>query len=160
MMIFTLAPGKSLETAATANLQNYNLSLVESKKTTINGLPSIIMIADQKQEQGTLRVLSALIQYEGNIYNMLGISELSKFANHQATFLSSVLEFKELKDPDKLNRKPDVVRLKAVPQAMNVGAAFRHFNMPESRMEELAVLNGMNLKDEVKKGTLLKVIGK
>lgn len=160
MMIFTLAAGTSLEAAATANLQQYNLSLVESKKENINGLSSIIMVADQKQEQGTLRVLSALIQFDGRIFNMLGVSALPKFTSHQSTFLSTIREFRELKDADKLNRKPDVVRVKEVPQAMNLEAAFRHFNVPANRMEELAVLNGMGLKDELKKGNLLKVIGK
>ena len=46
------------------------------------------MIADQKQEKGTIRVLSALIQYEGKIYSLMGISELSKFTTYQP-FLSS-----------------------------------------------------------------------
>jgi len=160
LMIFTLASGKSLDAAATANLQQYNLTLVESKKESISGLQSIILVADQKQEQGTLRILSALIQYKGNIFNMMGISELSKFPNYQATFLSTVRNFKELKDADKLNRKPEVVRIKTVPQTMTLESAFHHFNMPSERMEELAILNGMNLKDELKKGTLLKVIGK
>lgn len=89
--------------------------------------PSIIMVADQKQEQGTLRVLSVLIQFDGRIFNMLGVSALPKFASHQSTLLSTICEFRELKDTDKLNRNPDVVRVKEVPQAMNLEAAFSSF---------------------------------
>lgn len=160
MMVFTLASGKSLDAAASENLQRYSLTLVESKKESINGLPSILMVADQKQEQGTLRVLSALIQHDDHIYSMMGIAELSRFESYQATFISAIRNFKELRDPDKLNRKPEVLRIKTVPQNMTVEAAFRHFNMPEKRMEELAVLNGMKLNDQLKKGTLLKIVGK
>lgn len=160
IMILTLAPGTSLEEAANKNLQQYNLALVQSKEDNINNLPAIIMVADQKQEQGTLRVLSALIKFEGNIYNIMGISEIANFTNYQPTFLSTARNFKELREAEKLNRKPDVVRIKTVPQAMTLEGAFRHFNMPSERFEELAILNGMLLKDQLGKGTLVKVIGK
>jgi hypothetical protein len=32
------------------------------------------------------------------------------------------------------------------------------FGTPESRLEELAILNGMNLTDQVEKGTLIKTV--
>ncbi|MEJ7643927.1 MAG: M48 family metalloprotease [Chryseolinea sp.] len=160
MTIFSLSGGSSLEDAANKTLQQYNLTLVDSKKENINGLSSMIMVADQKLEQGALRVLSALIQFDGKMYSIMGISELSKFPNYQNTFAGIVKSFKELKEADKLNKKPDVVRIKTVPQAMTVEAALRHFNMPAGRFEELAILNGMTVSETLKKGTLLKVVGK
>jgi hypothetical protein len=42
---------------------------------------------------------------------------------------------------------------------MTLEAAFRHFDMPAARFEELAILNGMTMKEQLKKGTLLKIIG-
>lgn len=75
-----------------------------------------MMIADQKQEQGTIRVLSTLIEYGGNTYHILGVTALANFPQYQPVFLSTARNFKELKDADKLNRKPDVVRLYSVPQ--------------------------------------------
>jgi len=160
LLMLTLAGKGTLEETANKMLSQYQLTLVESKKENINGLNSILMIADQKQEKGTIRVLSALIQYESNIYSLMGISELSKFANYQASFLSTIENFKKLTDSEKLNRKPEVVRVKTVPQAMTVQAAFQNFNMPASRYEELAILNGMLLNDKLTKGTLIKVIEK
>jgi len=160
IMIFTLAAGTSLEEAANKNLRQYNLALVQSKEENINNLPSIIMVADLKQEQGTLRVQSALIKFEGNIYNIMGISEIAKFTNYQPTFLFTIRNFKELKEAEKLNKKPDVVRIKTIPQAMTLETAFRHFNIPSEKFEELAILNGMLLKDQLSKGTLIKAIGK
>jgi predicted Zn-dependent protease len=134
--------------------------LVESKKENINGLNSILIIADQKQEKGTIRVLSALIEYEGNNYRLMGISELSKFANYQSEFLFTIRNFKRLTDSEKINRKPEVVRIKTVPQSMSAQAAFQSFNMPASRFEELAILNGMQLNDKLSKGSLIKVVEK
>lgn len=160
LMMLTLAPGASLEESAKTILEQFQLELVESKNETINGLPALIMIADQKQEQGTIRVLSSLIQFGGNTYSIMGISELSKFNNFQPSFLSTIRNFKELKEADKLNRKPDVVRIKTVPQNMTLQAALQSFKMPAERLEELAILNGMLLTDQLDKGTLIKVKGK
>jgi predicted Zn-dependent protease len=160
LMMLTLAGKGSLEETANKMLEQYKLTLVESKKENINGLTAILMIADQKQEKGTIRLLSSLIQYEGNIYSLMGISELSKFTTYQSAFLSTIRNFKPLTDAEKINRKPEVIRIKTVPQQMTVQAAFQNFNMPSNRFEELAILNGMMLNDKLNKGTLIKVIEK
>jgi len=160
MLMLTLAGKVPLEEAAHKLLKDYNLTPVESQKETINGLDAILIVADQKQEGGTIRVLSTLIQYEGNVYSFMAISERSKFPVYQAAFLSTVKNFKPLTDTDKLNRKPDVIRIKTVPQSMTAQAAFQNFNMPSNRFEELAILNGMQMNDRLDKGTLIKVIEK
>ncbi len=160
LMMLTIVGKGSLEETANTMLEQYKLTLVESKKENINGLNTILMIADQKQEKGTIRVLSSLIQYDGNIYSLMGISELSKFNNYQTHFLSAIRNFKPLTDSEKINRKPEVIRIKTVPQQMTVQAALQSFNMPSSRFEELAILNGMALNDKLNKGTLIKVVEK
>jgi predicted Zn-dependent protease len=159
LMMLTLGPGATLEEAANKTLEMYKLQVVESRKETINGLPSIVMIADQKQEQVTLRVIGAMIQHDGKILSILGISEVSKFTTYRPSFDFTIRNFKELREADKLSRKPDVVRIKTVPQNMTLQAAFQHFSMPSNRFEELAILNGMQLNEQVSKGSLLKVVG-
>lgn len=160
IMMLTLAPGATVEEAANAILQRYTLTMVDSRKETINGLPAIIMVAEQKQEQATIQVLSTLIQFEGNIYSLMGISDLTKFISYQPVFLNTMRNFKELKDSEKLNRKPDVIKIKTVTQQMTLQAALQDFGMPAERFEELALLNGMLLTDQVSKGMLIKVVGK
>lgn len=160
VLILTLAGKGSLEETANTMLQQYQLVLVESKKENINGLSALLMVADQKQERGTIRVLSSLIQYEGVSYSLMGISELSKFNSYESTFLSTIRNFKQLNDSEKINRKPEVIRIKTLQQPMSVQAAFQQFNVPANRLEELAILNGMQLNDQLAKGMLIKVIEK
>src|SRR5687767_8327441 len=81
LMMFTLAQGNSLENAAQATLQKYQLTPVESKHVTVNGLNAIAIIADQQaqqqqqqQQQQSIRTLIYLIGYGGNIYTMIGVS--------------------------------------------------------------------------------------
>jgi predicted Zn-dependent protease len=160
LMMLSLGSGSSLKEAANTILEQYKLELVDSKEEKINGLPALVMTADQKQEQVTIRVISTLIQFEGNIYNTMGIAELSKFPTYQPIFHSTMRAFQELKDTEKLNRKPDVIKIKSVPRKMNLKAALQHFGMPQDRNEELAILNGMQLDDELDQGVLIKVVGK
>lgn len=160
IMMLTLAPGATLEEAANAVLEKYKLTKVESKKETINKLPALVTVADQKQEQGTIRVLSTLIQFEGNIYSLMGISDLAKFDSYQPIFQKTMRDFQELRDSAKLNRKPDIIKIKTIPKQMTLQEAFQHFGIPTERYEELSLLNGMQLTDQVDKGMLIKVIGK
>ena len=67
--------------------------------------------------------------------------------------------FRELTDPSKLNKKADRIRLKTVSQTGTLGQVLRSNGMPDSRLEELALINGMRLTDNVPAGTLIKVIG-
>tara|TARA_R110000850_G_scaffold153116_1_gene276494 strand:+ start:81 stop:1073 length:993 start_codon:yes stop_codon:yes gene_type:complete len=161
VMILTLALGASLEEAANAVLEQYKLTLVESKNETINGMPAIVMVADQVQEQGaTIRVLSSLIQFEGNIYSLMGVTDVANFNSYQSIFSKTIRDFQELRDSEKLNRKPDIIKIKTVPNSMSLEAAFKYFGMPTERFEELSLLNGMHLTDQLNKGMLIKVVGK
>jgi predicted Zn-dependent protease len=158
MMMLSMAPGKTLQEAASAVLQQNQLTLVENRETTVNGLRAIAMIADQRQEQGTLRTLSYLIQQGDNIYHMLGVSNATDFNRYGQFFTNSMQSFKTLTDPAKLNKKPDRVRIKTIKQATTLDQALKSFNTPSARAEELAILNGMKLSDRVAAGTMIKVI--
>lgn len=161
VMILTLASGANLEEAANAVMENYGLTLVESKKETINGMPAILLVADHLQEQAaTLRVLSSLIQFEGNIYSLMGVTDEAKFNSYQSVFSRTIRDFQELRDSEKLNRKPEVIKVKSVPNAMTLEAALKYYGMPADRLEEISLLNGMHLSDQLSKGMLIKVIGK
>lgn len=159
MMMLTLAPGNSLQQATQQVLQAYQLQPVESQSVTVNGLPAMAVVAEQRQEQGVLRALVYLIQYGGNNYAMLGVSRDQDFNSYYDLFSRSMQSFRQLTDADKLNRKPERVLVKKVAQATTLSQALRAFQMPEKRHEELAVLNGMQLNDRLAAGTLIKVVG-
>ncbi|AHM61271.1 peptidase M48 Ste24p [Flammeovirgaceae bacterium 311] len=169
MMMLTLAPGNSLEEAARQTLEQYGLQVVESRQVTVNGFPAIAMVADQAPQQGqqqqqqqaqTIRTLIYLIQYGGNIYSMIGVSSANDFNNYAQLFTNTMQAFNALNDPDKLNRQPERIRIRTVQQAATLQQVLSSFQVPSNRMEELAILNGMQLSDRVEQGTLIKVVGK
>ncbi len=170
MMSLTLAQGESLEAAAQKLMQGYGLQPLESKKVSVNGLPALAIVAQvqpqqqqqqqQRQQQQEIRVLMYLIQYGGNIYNIMGVTTAPNFNAYFPAFTGTMQNFKALSDPDKLNRQPERVRVKTVPQSATLAQVLRTYNVKDDRMEELAILNGMQLSDRVEKGTLIKVVEK
>lgn len=161
LLIFTLAPGSSLQQAAQAALQKYSLQARESQQVTVNGLPALAVVADQvsqQQPQATVRTLNYFIQYGGNIYHMIGVSSVTDFNAYVNLFTNSMQSFRQLTDPNILNRQPDRVRVKTVASTTTLQQAFRTFGVPDNRMQEFAILNGMNLTDQVAAGTLIKVV--
>ncbi|MBF9255135.1 M48 family metalloprotease [Pontibacter sp. 172403-2] len=167
VMILTLAPGETLEAAAQQMLQQYKLQPVDSKSVTVNGLPALAIVADQQpeqqqgqqQQQPAVRTLTYLIQYGGNIYSVMGITSAADFDAYFQTFSNTMQSFKSLTDPAKLNKQAERVQIKTIQQSGTLAQALKTFKVPDARMEELAILNGMELTDKVEKGMLIKVIG-
>ncbi len=160
MMLLTLAPGQSLESAAQAILKNYQLSLVESEKTKTNGLETIVMVADQvnEQQQQSLRTLIYVISHGEHIYAMIGASLPEGFNSYVTTFKGSMTRFSNLTDAEKINKKPERIRVKTVQRNGLLAEALKAYGVSDKRIGELATLNGMELSDRVEKGMLIKVI--
>ncbi|WP_026896733.1 M48 family metalloprotease [Daejeonella oryzae] len=168
MMMLTLAPGKTLQEAASGVLQQYNLQALESKQITVNGLNAIAMVADvkaeqaqqqQQQSQQVVRTLSYVIHYGDLNYLMIGVTGSNDFNNYAPLFTNAMQNFKVLTDAAKLNKKPERVRLKTVSQAQSLQQILKFYKTEDKRLNELAILNGMKLTDSVAAGTLIKVIG-
>ncbi|WP_242919183.1 M48 family metalloprotease [Pontibacter liquoris] len=168
-MSLSLVPGETLEAAAQQMLQQYQLQALESKNVTVNGLPALAIVADQKpqqdqqqqqQQQQVLRTLTYLIKYGGNIYSLMGISTSDNFDTYFQQFSGTMQNFSQLTDPDKLNRQPEQVRIKTAAQSASLGLVLQNFKVPQDKQEEMAILNGMQLTDRIEKGTLIKVVEK
>lgn len=161
LMMMTLAPGKSLQEAASAVVQQNNLQVLESSQVNVNGHDAITMVADvkpQQQQAASVRTLSYLIQYNDNIYLMLGASSVGDFNNYSQYFSQTMKNFRELKDASKLNKLPERVRIKTVRQTGTLQQALLNYKVQNKRLEEIAILNGMNLTDRITQNSLIKVI--
>jgi predicted Zn-dependent protease len=164
LMMLTLAPGKTIQEAGQAVLQQNNLQLIESKEINVNGLNALAMVADskpdpqQQQQQQPLRTISYLIQDGAVIYHMLGVSAASTFNNYSGFFTSSMQSFKKLTDAAKINKKPERIRIKTVNANSTLEQALKGFKAEDKRIEELAILNGMLRTAPVTKGMLIKII--
>jgi predicted Zn-dependent protease len=165
MMVFMLAQQKSAQEAAQTTLQELNLTVLESKRETVNGLPAVAAISQQVSQnqqtgqQQSIKVMSYFIEYSGQVYVFHGVSIDVDFNSFARLFESTIKSFNRLTDASKLNVKPRRVRVKRVQQNGTLADAFRYFGVPQSQMNELALLNNLELTDRIQSGKLLKIIG-
>jgi len=110
-------------------------------------------------QQPVLRMLTYFILYDGKIYKFNGLSKKEDFNQHFSTFQRSMKNFKKLTDQSKINKKPTTVAIKTVKKNSDLKAALASFGMKGTQLKELSILNGMELNDQVKAGSLIKTFG-
>ena len=164
LMIFTTAPQKTLEEAGQKTLADLKLTVLDSKRTTVNGFPAIAAISQQVSQnqqtgaQQTIKVMSYLIEYNQSILVFHGVAEDTGFNNYYRIFESTMTNFDKLTDPAKLNVKPKRIKIVSVPTSGTLAQTFKTFNVPDQQSKELALLNNLALTDRVEKGRLIKII--
>jgi len=165
MMTMDLAQGSNLEQAASTFVTENQVTIVEKSNTTVNGMSAIAMITEQAESTSNgattpaLRILTYLISYNGNIYKFNGISTSEKFNTYFSLFQSTMKSFAKLTDSSKINKKPTVINVKPAKSTGSLQSIFASYSVNSSDYEELAILNGMQLTDQVKAGTLIKIFG-
>ena len=66
--------------------------------------------------------------------------------------------FKQLTDQAKINKKPERISIKSAPRTTSLESLLKKDRMPEDRLKELALINGMSLDQQLTRGDLYKVI--
>ncbi len=166
LMIFTFARGNTLEEAAQETLQQMDLTIGGSKRTTIGGMPAIQVISGQTTqnqntgEQQTISVLSTFIDDNGSYYVFHGVSLQENFDRFRPDFESTMNRFARLTDRSKIQVVPERIVVRRVEQSGTLADAFRHFGVPQEKMEEFSFLNNMQLGDRVQAGQYVKIAGK
>jgi predicted Zn-dependent protease len=165
LILFTLASQKTLESAVDSTMAQYGLSLQGSKKTTVNGLSAIITQAKQvTQDQSTgakqtNMVLSYFISLNNLIYVFHGVTIEADFNNYARTFDSSMATFARLTDASKINVKPKKIQVVKVQRTGTLSDVLSFYRVSRDKQSELALLNDLELTDQVPAGKLIKVIG-
>lgn len=159
VLMMTLAPAATLNASADSTLSRYQMTTVSRTNLTISGLPALELIADQVSQTATMRTLNYFIQYGGLIYHFLGASAAADYNNYVGSFQNTAKQFRALTDASKLNKKPERIRIKSVTKAGTLKEVLNSFSMPAARHEELAILNGMTLNEQVAGGTKIKIVG-
>jgi predicted Zn-dependent protease len=165
LMLFTMSNQKTLETAVDTTIAQYKLTLQGSKKTTVNGLQAIVTQCKQvSQDQttgatSTNMVLTYYISYGGLIYIIHGISTEADFNTYASTMNSSMTTFSNLTEASKINVKPKRIQVVKVQRSGTLSDAFAYYRVPQKQYSELALLNDIELTDQVQVGKMIKIIG-
>lgn len=165
VIIFTMAQQKTLDEASQQTLKDLQLTVLDTKRTTINGFPAIGTVSQQvSQDQQTgqkqvIKVVSYFIEYGGVIYVFHGVASDADFNSYFRIFESTMVNFNKLTEASKLNVKPKRIKIQPVRSSGTLADAFEYYKVPQSQIKELAFLNNLELTDKVPQGKLIKIIG-
>ncbi len=165
MMVFTLAKQNNLEQAVETTLKDLNLTLLDSKQTTVNGMPAIASVSEQVSqnqqtgEEQSLKVISYFIDYDQTIYVFHGVAADNDFNSYFRIFETTMINFNTLSDPSKLNVQPHRIRIEEVNRSSSLADALKSFGVQQNRLGELALLNNRDLTERIVAGEKIKVIG-
>lgn len=165
LIVFTLAPGSTLDEAANNALEQLELKPQESLRTNINNLPAIVTQSEQVyQDQSTGQqqsniIMSCFIEYDNTYYVFHGVTAEANYDIYSDPFMATMNTFSRLTDPAKLNKKPVKILVKRVQRTGTLADALRYYGVKQNKMDELAFLNNLELTDVIQSGKLIKVTG-
>lgn len=162
VMIFTLAQEKTLNEAANNFVTQNKLQKKEDTNLTVNGFPAKAIVTEQVNEQGvaSLNIVTYFIKDGSTIYLFHGMAEPANFLTYKNLFRNTMEGFARLTDRAKINVKPDRIHIESINSPTTLAGALRNAGIKSDRFEEMAIVNGMQLTDQLKRGQLIKVLKK
>jgi len=165
-MVMKLAPGADQNAAAQAFVDETKIVVANSSQNPINGNPATTILGDitqQAQQQGqqaqSIRVQASFISYGGNVYMLAGLAAPNDFNRYQRDIQYTIGTFARLTDQSKLNKKPELIKIVSNPRSQSLGQALVSAGVPQARVNEMAILNGMEVNQTIPAGMLLKALG-
>lgn len=163
LTIFTLSQKKTIQEAKQEIVEQQKLTVIRDLDMKIGGFPAYGMVSDQVAEgqngQSTnIAVQTILINYDGVIYVFHGLCDKTDFQKYEPMFDSIMNNFKKLTDPNRINVKAEVIDVVSVKNTGTLSRAFSDYKVTSKRLNEMAILNGLELTDQVKKGEKIKVV--
>ena len=166
LLIFTLAEGDNLQSAASATASQLQLTVKSSRQLTVHGLQALEVMSEQINEdpstgqQSAIKIKSMYIKMASNIYVFHGVSTPVDFAAYESAIDKTMQGFNELKDQNKINVHPEKIKVVPVKADGTLGQALLSYNVPTTRHRELAIVNGMDITDKLQSGKLIKIVVK
>ena len=165
-MIFKLSQEKGADAVAQKTISDLQLNLIDKSTVKLNGLNTVVTISEQVsqndagQEQ-VLKILSYFIEKDGVVYTFHGLCLDANFNGYKPAFESTMKNFARLTNASKLNVQPDRIKVISINSAsVSLKDAFAYYKVPQDRFEEMALLNNRELTDKLKRGDLIKILGK
>ncbi|MFO7962929.1 MAG: M48 family metalloprotease [Desulfobacterales bacterium] len=156
-IILEIAAASSIEAAAAELANGRAIQVLSRDRTLINGLQGLHLEATAQTQQGTVYLVDTFIEYDRNIYSIMGITPSGRAERYRTRFLEAASSFRPLEDQRYLAVEPHRLAIVQVDRP----ASFREF-VPETlppgmSAEELAIMNQVTLETWVQPGTALKI---
>jgi len=159
-IIFAMDNASSSLQASTNFTTNAGAQVTSSDAITVNGMRAQRVISTVTSEEQALQVESFFIEKDGKVYTFHGFTDTASFPSFQSPFVNTMSKFNKLTDPAKLNVKPAKLAVKSQNKAATLRSLLTGYGVAQNKLEEMAILNGMNLDETVPANTRIKIVGK
>lgn len=156
---FTLATGATPKEAAAEFVSKNNPTIIDQQQTRVYGYPAYLLVTQFVSDSQTLKVVSHFIEKDEHIFVFHGFSLAADYNTYAPTLIATAMGFRDVRDEDILNRQPKRLRIVEVEKAGSLRAVLQSAGMESDKLDELAIINGMELDGDVARGELVKVIG-
>ena len=165
LMMLMLSSKSTINEAVAEIKEQYKLTNVRGGARNINGLSGYGMVSDYPQEQDpstgqtvSLAMQTVVIEHNDLIYVMHGLCAKEDFNKNENHFDKTMLGFKVLTDQSKINVVPERIKVVAANSSNTLQQVLAQHNIPSDRHAEFAILNGMELTDQLTMGTMVKIM--
>lgn len=154
----TLAPGSTAEEAARTLTQQQGVQSTGSRRINVNGLNAVRVEGTAQQQSGTTGFSATFIEYDGRVYEMLGLAPQASF-NVQAAALRRIPDsFRRLTDSRLLNRQPVRLVVETVQTPTTLRQMLTGRTLPDGLTAEgVAIMNQVQINDSLPRGTSVKL---
>jgi len=166
MVAFTFAVGNTLQAAADSALAGLGVTVLEKQAIKVNGLPAIAAVSTRVNQdqstgaQSTIQILSYFIEFNRTFYVFHGVSAQASFNTYLPMMKNTMGSFSQITNPAKLVVKPDYLRVKKVTRAGSLNEVFKSLGVPAEKYKDYALLNNMELTDQIPVGKMIKIVAK
>lgn len=159
VIVFGPQEQNTLQDAISKTAEILQLTSVDQKAQRVNGFDAIRVTAIQKDPNNPTVAYPFLMYFiqDGNtVYRALGVTTPSANAKYAAMIEKTVSGFSRLTDRAKLEVAPERIDVFTVDQDGDLASILRGSGLPDDRLEEVALINGMTLDQQVQTGVRLK----
>lgn len=157
-IIFSLTGQHNLNNAVSGFIQEAGANVIQKRNATVHRYPGRELETIIVSNQDTLHLLSYFIQKENRVYVFHGLTARDKFAGYRNLFKNTMTRFNNVTDRRILSRKPDRIKIFTAGKNGSVKTILLSAGVKSGDLEKTALLNGLELSDQVTKGTLLKMV--
>jgi len=160
IILFTIAPTNTAALAADKYLQQTKAQVAKRNNLKVNGFNSVQIYSQIADGKNLLRVQSYFIERKNQVFVFHGFTNSTLFDSYQSTFTTTGGGFKELTDRRILNVKPDRLKIQKVTRKGSLKQALKTLGVSDEDLDTVALINGMNLDDQLQPNTSIKTIAK
>lgn len=168
MMLLVLGQGANFDEVIANSNKQFGLVPIRSENRKVNGYNAVTVLSTQQVAEGQQApteaekpmILSYYIQKDQYIYCLHGVCANKDFQGYQNLFINTMEGFNNLTEASKINVQAEYINTINAPSQSSLSALLTRYGIEQKRLNEFAILNGMDLTTVVPAGKLIKIAKK